>query len=332
MSAVIKARPVGDMPDGPLLTFDDHKPEGLSLYDAVVEGLSRTEKAIPPKFFYDEVGSELFDAICAQPEYYVPEVERRMLVERADEIAALTGTGRVLIEPGAGSLAKARLLLDALKPAAFVPMDISCDYLRTMAHELVNEYPWLPVHAACVDFTHSMPVPSAAPGGERLCFFPGSSLGNFDPSEAQGFLSMVAETVGGGGMLLIGVDTKKSDGVLNAAYNDAAGVTARFNLNLLHRMRRELDTDIDPECFEHMAFYNADAGRIEMHLVSRAEQSVRVDGRRFELRAGETVHTECSYKYAPEEFLDLAANAGFRPVRHWLGDGNLFAIYLLEVA
>ncbi|MGB0712992.1 MAG: L-histidine N(alpha)-methyltransferase [Gammaproteobacteria bacterium] len=314
------------------ITFHDHQPESLSLKDAVLDGFSREVKAIPPKFFYDERGSALFDAICDQPEYYVPGVERRMLRSLAGEIAELTGTGRVLIEPGAGSLAKVRLLLDALRPSAFVPMDISCEYLKWTAHQLVDEYPWLPVHATCVDFTHSMPVPDAAPRGDRLCFFPGSSLGNFDPGEAEGFLAMVAETVGRGGMLLIGVDTKKSETVLNAAYNDAAGVTAQFNLNLLHRMGRELDTDIDPDAFEHKAFYNAEAGRIEMHLVSRADQKVRVNEHRFDLRAGETVHTECSYKYAPEEFLSLSRAAGFRQVRHWLGEDGLFAVYLLEVA
>ena len=302
------------------LTFHDHKPKALNLFDAVVQGLSQEEKSIPPKFFYDERGSELFDRICEQPEYYPPTVEGRMLRELAGEIASLTGTGRVLIEPGAGNAAKVRLLLDALRPAAFVPMDISFAYLKSSAKALAEEYPWLRVHAACVDFTHSLPVPAEAPDGPRLLFFPGSSLGNLDHDEAREFLNMVRTTVGDDGMLLIGIDTKKSERILNAAYNDRAGVTAEFNRNLLHRMRRELDADLDPGAFEHRAFYNARAGRIEMHLVSTREQVLEVNGHRFEFAAGETLHTENSYKYAPDEFVALAAQCRFRPVRHWLDE------------
>jgi dimethylhistidine N-methyltransferase len=314
------------------ITFHDHKPAALNLHDAVVRGLSRADKHIPPKFFYDERGSQLFDRICDQPEYYPPVVERDMLVRLADEIAGLTGTGRVLIEPGAGSAAKVRLLLDALRPAAFVPMDISFDYLKSATRRLAEEYPWLPVHAACVDFTHSMPVPAEVPPGKRLLFFPGSSLGNFDREEAAAFLRMVRETIGGSGMLLIGVDTKKDAELLNAAYNDAAGVTAEFNLNLVHRIRRELGLEIDPAAFEHRAFYNEDAGRVEMHLVSRKPQQLRLNGHCFDFAEGESVHTENSYKYAPEEFLELAADSGLEPVRHWTDDQGMFGIYLLRAA
>lgn len=271
------------------VTFHDYKPEALSLYDAVVDGLSRQDKAIPPKFFYDERGSALFDRICEQPEYYPPTVESRMLAELAPEIARLTGTGRLLIEPGAGSATKVRLLLDALRPAAFVPMDISFDYLKNAAKDLAREYPWLPVHAACVDYSHSLPVLEDAPDAPRLLFFPGSSLGNFDPREADDFLVMVNAMLGRKGMLLIGVDTKKDEELLNAAYNDAAGVTAQFNLNLLHRMRRELDADLQPKAFEHRAYYNALIGRIEMHLVSTCTQTLRLNGHRFELKAGRYV-------------------------------------------
>ncbi|MES9823403.1 MAG: L-histidine N(alpha)-methyltransferase [Candidatus Thiodiazotropha endolucinida] len=314
------------------VTFHDHKPQALSLYDAVVTGLSKSDKSIPPKFFYDQRGSELFDRICEQPEYYLPTVERRMLSRLAAEIANLTGTGRVLIEPGAGSAAKVRLLLDALRPSAFVPMDISFDYLKSSARALAVEYPWLPIHAACVDFTHSLPIPREVPNGPRLLFFPGSSLGNFSPSEAGGFLRLVHDTVGSGGMMLIGVDTKKSERVLNAAYNDAAGLTADFNLNLLQRMQQELDTDIDPEVFEHLAFYNDEEGRIEMHLVSTEEQTLRLNGHRFEFKKGETLHTENSYKYSPTEVINLVTESGFNEVRHWIDDDGLFAVYLVAVA
>ncbi|MCG8058735.1 MAG: L-histidine N(alpha)-methyltransferase [Candidatus Thiodiazotropha endolucinida] len=314
------------------VTFHDHKPQALSLYDAVVAGLSKSDKSIPPKFFYDQRGSELFDRICEQSEYYLPTVERRMLSSLAEEIANLTGTGRVLIEPGAGNAAKVRLLLDALRPSAFVPMDISFDYLKSSARALAVEYPWLPIHAACVDFTHSLPIPREVPNGHRLLFFPGSSLGNFSPSEAGGFLRLVHDTVGSGGMMLIGVDTKKSERVLNAAYNDAAGLTADFNLNLLQRMQQELDTDIDPEVFEHLAFYNDEEGRIEMHLVSTEEQTLRLNGHRFEFKKGETLHTENSYKYSPTEFINLVTENGFNEVRHWVDDDGLFAVYLVAVA
>lgn len=312
------------------VTYNDHKPATLSFFDAVINGLSRKRKAIPPRFFYDERGSKLFDKICKQPEYYLPAVERRMLKQLAGEIASLTGTGRILIEPGAGSAAKVRLMLDALRPAAFVPMDISFDYLKSAARELARDYPRLPVHATCVDFTHSLPIPEQTPEGPRLLFFPGSSLGNFDPDEAMDFLRLVRSTVGDDGMLLIGVDTKKSESLLCAAYNDSAGVTAEFNLNLLHRMRQELDTDCNPDKFEHRAFYNLKAGRIEMHLVSKYKQELRVNGHCFKLEAGESLHTENSYKYAPEEFIALASQCGLKEVRYWLDDDDLFAVYLLQ--
>ena len=312
------------------ITYHDYKPTTLSFCDAVIDGLSGECKSIPPKFFYDKRGSILFDRICEQPEYYPPSVERKMLSRLTGEIASLAGAGRVLIEPGAGNAAKVRLLLNALRPAAFVPMDISFDYLKSIARELAREYPWLPVHAACVDFTHSLPIPEQTPEGSRLLFFPGSSLGNFDPGEAGDYLSLVRSTVGDSGMLLIGVDTKKSETLLSAAYNDAAGITAEFNLNLLHRMRKELDMDCNPENFKHRAFYNSEAGRIEMHLVSRHKQELRFNGHCFNLEAGESLHTENSYKYTPEEFISMASKSGFRDVRHWVDSDGLFAIYLLE--
>jgi dimethylhistidine N-methyltransferase len=314
------------------ITFHDHKPKTLSLQDAVIEGFSASPKSIPPKFFYDVRGSALFAAICEQPEYYPPNIEQAMLTRLAGEIAELTGTGRVIFEPGAGSATKIRLLLDALKPVAYVPMDISCEFLKQAAAELVDEFPWLPVHAACVDFTHSLPIPETAPAGPRLAFFPGSSIGNFSPPEAREFLALVGDKIGRDGMLLIGVDTKKDPGILHAAYNDAAGITAAFNLNLLQRIRHEAGVECEPENFEHRAFYNRELGRIEMHLVSRCRQTLRLNGYCFELGAGETVHTENSYKYAPEEFLAQADRAGLRQVRHWVGEQGLFAIYLLAAA
>jgi dimethylhistidine N-methyltransferase len=312
------------------LTFHDYQPRLQSFYDAVVEGLSCRQKSIPPKFFYDEQGSRLFDCICQQPEYYPPAVESRMLSRIATEVASLTGTGRVLIEPGVGSASKVRFLIDALRPSAFVAMDISFDYLKAVVEKMALEYRWLSLHAVHVDFTHALPVPREVGGTKRLVFFPGSSLGNFDPDEAVEFLKLIRETVRGDGMLLIGVDTKKETSLLNAAYNDTAGMTARFNVNLLHRMRRELNADINPNAFEHRAFYNAKEGRIEMHLVSRITQQLRINDYDFHIGYGESLHTENSYKYTPAEFLELAHESRFSSIRHWIDDAGLFAIYLLK--
>ena len=311
-------------------TFHDYKPRGLSFHDAVVNGLSQAHKTLPPKFFYDERGSQLFEEICRQPEYYLPDAERELLCECIDEIAQLCGTGRVIIEPGAGRLIKIRLLLDRLRPSAFVPMDISGQFLKSSMQDLARDYPWLAIHAACVDFTHSMPVPEPVPDEPRLVFFPGSSLGNFHYDEAVAFLRRVRETLGADGLLLIGVDTKKPAPILHAAYNDGAGVTAQFNLNLLCRMVRELDADLDPDNFDHLACYNSELGRIEMHLVSRQQQQIRIDDHKFAFGRGESVHTECSYKYTPDEFLSLAAEAGLSEVKHWLAKDRLFCVYLLK--
>jgi dimethylhistidine N-methyltransferase len=313
-------------------TFHDHKPRELSFHDAVVNGLSQPRKMLPPKFFYDERGSRLFDEICQQPEYYLPDAERELLLGCIDEIAQLCGSGRVVIEPGAGKLIKIRLLLDVLRPSAFVPMDISGQFLKSAMQELTKDYPWLAVHAACVDFTHSMPVPEPVPEAPRLVFFPGSSLGNFHRDEAVAFLRMVCDTLGEDGLLLIGVDTKKPAPILHAAYNDDAGVTARFNRNLLHRMISELDAELEPDNFDHRAYYNSELGRIEMHLVSRREQQIRINGHRFTFSSGESLHTECSYKYTPTEFLSLAARAGLSRVRYWLAKDELFGVYLLKAA
>ncbi|AKH20804.1 L-histidine N(alpha)-methyltransferase [Sedimenticola thiotaurini] len=312
------------------ITFHDHKPVTLNLYDAVIRGLSRTPKSIPPKFFYDERGSALFAAICEQPEYYPPDVEQAMLAELAGEIAGLTGTGRVIFEPGAGAAAKIRLLLPHLKPLAYVPMDISCEFLREAACNLADTFPGLPIHATCVDFTHSLPLPKTVPSGPRLAFFPGSSIGNFTPASARDFLAMVHDRLGPDGMLLIGVDTKKDPDILQAAYNDAAGVTAAFNLNLLRRMRDEAGLACDPAQFKHHAFYNGEQGRIEMHLVSRRAQTLYLHDHRFQFCEGESLHTENSYKYTPQEFIDLAASAGLELEAHWLGREALFALYLLR--
>jgi dimethylhistidine N-methyltransferase len=243
------------------------------------------------------------------------------------------GTGSLLVEPGGGSCSKVRILLEGLRPCAYVPMDISREHLRAAAEQVAAEFPWLEVHASCTDFTRAMTLPETTPEpeGPRVAFFPGSSIGNFDPEGAVGFLAAVAELVGPGGFLLIGADRKKDKAILDAAYDDAAGVTAAFNLNLLERMNRELGADFDLSAWRHRAFYDEAQGRIEMHLVSVRAQTVRVAGETFEFAAGETIHTENSYKYGIEEFQALAARAGFDPEAVWTDARGLFAVHLLRV-
>jgi len=316
----------------PTIEFHDLHPTPADFAAEVLAGLRRRPRYIPPKFFYDARGSQLFDAITALPEYYLTRAEVEVLAANAAEIAQRVGTGSLLVEPGGGSCAKVRILLEGLRPCAYVPMDISREHLRAAAEQVAAEFPWLEVHASCADFTRAMTLPETAPEpeGPRVAFFPGSSIGNFDPEGAVGFLAAVAELVGPGGFLLIGADRKKDKAILDAAYDDAAGVTAAFNLNLLERMNRELAADFDLAAWRHRAFYNEAQGRIEMHLVSLRPQTVRVAGESFTFDAGETIHTENSYKYGIEEFQALAARAGFEPAAVWSDARGLFAVHLLR--
>ena len=311
----------------------DLKPRVEDFQAAVMQGLSARPKALPPKFFYDKRGSELFDRICTTPEYYVTRTELAMLDELGPEIAALAGPAVSVIEFGCGSADKVRKLLAALDaPADYVAIDISRDPLLQSADEIAIEFPDIRVSAICADFGQRLQIPSSycRGAGRRLAFFPGSTIGNQIPDEAIGFLKIVRETVGKDGALLIGVDLKKDEDVLNAAYNDAAGITAEFNLNVLRRMRDELGMRIDPEAFAHHAFYNPEFGRVEMHLVSRKAQRPRLNGHTFSFKEGESIHTECSYKYEVEEFAELAAQAGFTVRKSWTDPARLFSIHLLE--
>ena len=312
------------------ISFHDLHPTADDLAADVLRGFSQPQKAIPPKYFYDAEGSRLFDAITELPEYYPTRTETAMLRAYADEIAHKAGTGHLLVEPGSGSCTKARILFEGLQPCAYVPMDISRDHLRLAAQEVAVEFPWLEVHAACTDFTRLMTLPPNSPEGRRLAFFPGSSIGNFDPDAAVDFLGMIADMVGPGGQLLIGVDLKKDKAVLEAAYDDAQGVTAAFNLNLLARINRELGANFDLAQWQHKALYNEVPGRIEMHLVSRVAQQVSLQGRPFRFAEGETIHTENSYKYSAAEFRDLASRAGFTTDTVWLDADQLFSLHLLQ--
>jgi dimethylhistidine N-methyltransferase len=294
-------------------------------------GLSRAARSISPKFFYDTEGSALFDRICDLPEYYPTRTELRILADRAAEIAAHIGPQAEIVEFGAGSLTKVRLLLDALdSPRRYVPIDISGDHLEGAAARLRADYPQLAVQPVIADYTMPLVLPAPATGtGRRTGFFPGSTLGNFTPEEALSFLQLAARLLRGGGLLL-GVDLVKDPALLHAAYNDAEGVTAAFNLNLLRRANVELGTDFDLDGFAHAAFYNAPHRRIEMHLVSRRAQAVTLDGERFDFAEGETIHTENSHKFTVEGLRALAVRAGFTPKAVWTDPDRLFSVHWLQ--
>jgi len=295
----------------------------------LVEGLSRTPREIPCKYFYDAEGSRLFDAICELPEYYQTRTETALLTRHADEIAKRIGPQAEIVEFGAGALKKVRLLLDAAKPHAYTPIDISGDYLMDVTRTLAADYPNLALRPLVADFTAALPI-AALPGvRSRAGFFPGSTIGNFRPDAAAGLLRRMRASLNGGG-LLIGVDLIKDPARLHAAYNDAAGVTAAFNKNLLARANRELGADFDLDAFAHYAPYNPAAQRVEMYLISQARQSVTVCGRRFDFAAGEAVHTEDSHKYTPDSFADLAARAGWRLAQEWRDADGLFMLAWLE--
>ncbi|MFN2309494.1 MAG: L-histidine N(alpha)-methyltransferase [Gammaproteobacteria bacterium] len=310
----------------PAFSFYDQHPKPADFFQEVISGLSQLPRFVPPKFFYDEYGSQLFDRICATPEYYPTRTEIDILRRNAPAIAEHVGRDCLLIEPGSGNSAKVRELLGPLAPRLYMPVDISKAYLRDSAARLAHEYPWLEVRAACTDFTEYQALPELPDDGRRVAFFPGSSVGNFEPDEARRFLAYIAETVGEDGGLLIGVDLKKDSETLNAAYNDAAGATAAFNLNILTRINRELGADFNLEGFSHYAFYNQDLGRVEMHLVSRLDQRVIIDGHDFDFCSGESIHTESSYKYTVDEFSALAAQAGFHLEALWIDRCDLFSV------
>ncbi|NIC07560.1 L-histidine N(alpha)-methyltransferase [Billgrantia bachuensis] len=312
---------------------DQHPPEVAgSLCEELLAGLSATPKFTSPKFFYDRRGSELFDAICVQPEYYPTRTEEAILRAAAADIAEVVGRDATLIELGSGASRKVRLLLEALHPACYLGVDISRDFLLESTRRLAADYPWLEVHAACADFSRPMAWPDGLAGERPVAFFPGSSIGNFTPEEAEGFLKGLTRLLPVGGGLLIGVDLIKDRAILDAAYNDAAGVTAAFNLNLLQRLRHEFEAEVEPHEFRHQAFYNEVDSRIEMHLVSLRDQAIRVAGERIDFEEGECLHTENSYKYSVAGFRELSGRAGFEPRAHWIDCDSLFCIHYLERA
>ena len=296
----------------------------------VLAGLRKPRKELPCKYFYDAAGSALFDRICDLPEYYPTRTELAVLHAHAPEMGLRLGAGCQLVEYGSGSSTKTRLLLAALpRPAAYVPVDISGDHLFAAAASLGRAFPDLPVTPVAADFTRPFAVPPLAPPlVRRAAFFPGSTVGNFGPADAVALLRQMARLVGPGGQLLIGVDLKKDERVLLPAYDDAAGVTAAFNRNLLVRINRELGADFDVAAFRHRAVYDAGRGRVEMHLVSDREQTVRLAGNVVHFEAGEVIHTENSHKYTVGGFRELAGRAGFRPVQVWADPRGWFSVQL----
>jgi dimethylhistidine N-methyltransferase len=291
--------------------------------------LAAPPHAISPKYFYDAEGSRLFDRICELTEYYPTRTERRILATCAAEIAHETGTGGDLVEFGAGSCSKVRLLLDALQPRRYIPIDISTEHLEEAAAQLGREHPGLLVLPLAGDYTDTYLLPPPLAGSPRIGFFPGSTIGNFTPAEALEFLRGAARMLRGGGLLL-GADLVKDPAVLHAAYNDAQGVTAAFNLNLLARANRELGADFDLDRFWHGAFYNAALQRIEMHLVSRERQRVHLAGETYTLEAGQALHTENSHKFTIEGLRRLARQAGFDPGPVWTDPDHLFSVHWLR--
>ena len=299
----------------------------------ILTGLNAPQKYLYPKFFYDQHGSELFDRICELPEYYLTRIEQAILETHAPRFIRRLGPGIRLVEPGSGSSLKTRVLLDALvAPAVYVPVDISRSHLLAVAESLVTRYPCIEILPVCADFTLPFDLPDAAlPIRQTVVFFPGSTIGNFDRDEAIALLRMMAQLAGHDGLVIVGADLRKSRAVLEAAYNDAAGVTAEFNLNLLARLNREYGADFDLDAFEHRAPWVEKDSRIEMHLVSRRAQRARIGGAEIVFEAGESIWTESCHKYDCDQFAAMAAAAGLDVREIWMDDEQRFSVQLLVV-
>ncbi len=316
----------------------DLRPTADTLEDEILRGLQRPVKTLPTKLLYDQRGSELFDEITELAEYYPTRTETSILQQNIAEIAESVGPDAQLIEFGSGSSIKTRILLDALPEiASYVPVDISAKHLAKAAERLRKAYPKTPILPVTADYMQPIELPATSTiPSRRVAFFPGSTIGNFQPDEALAFLQRVAKLCGAGesrlnGGLLIGVDLKKDPNRLHQAYNDAEGVTAAFNLNILSHLNSEFATGFRVDQFRHYAYYNAQHGRIEMHLVNLADQQIEWQERQISLRQGESIWTESSYKYTVAEFHDLVAKAGFTPKRTWLDHEELFSVHFLEV-
>jgi dimethylhistidine N-methyltransferase len=311
--------------------FHDMHPTVSDLLDDVITGLQQNPRSLSPKYFYDEKGSQLFDQITELEEYYPTRTEISILQKYKQDIVQSLNKDCLLIEPGGGSCSKVRIFVGDLKPIMYVPMDISKEHLLSSAKQMSKQIPWLDIHAVCSDFTLKLELPEGLPDASRVVFFPGSSIGNFHPPAAIQYLSDIANLVGVSGQLLIGVDLKKEKNMLERAYDDPGGVTAKFNINLLTRLNNEVLANFDLQTWKHYSFYNSEQGRIEMHLKSMCEQVVCIDDYEFYFSENETIHTENSYKYTIEEFQTLGIEAGLRAEKVWVDGDQLFSIHLFSV-
>jgi len=302
----------------------------LAFRTDVLAGLAEPQKAIPARWFYDDAGSQLFEDITQLPEYYPTRAETEILTGRAEEIAALIGERRAVVEFGSGSSVKTPLLLSAIAPSAYVPLDIAGDFLRASSAALAAKFPGLPVYPVEADFMRRVELPAEVAGLSKLGFFPGSTIGNMIARTATDLLRSMRETLGEGALLLIGMDLVKDEEVLIAAYDDAQGVTARFNRNLLERINRELGGDIPLQSFAHEARWNDPFARIEMHLVAREDVTFTVSGKRFAMRSGESIHTENSHKFTKRSAQMLLAAAGWEPRARWTDEARQFSLVLAE--
>lgn len=302
------------------------------LHDTI-EGLSRPQKTLPSRWLYDEAGSELFDQITRLPEYYLTRIEMEILRQEAATIASAAGPGSTLVEYGAGGSVKTRLLLDALEqPSHYVPVDISAQVVATATEGLRRDYPDLHIRAVLGDFLGPINLPAMNGGGTRVGFFPGSTIGNLSDAEIRAFLKRVRTDLGDGSLLVIGYDLKKDPAILVPAYDDAAGVTAAFNLNILRRIQRELGAELDVDGFVHEARWNGALSRIEMHLVARTDLKIRISDRQFRLKQGESIHTENSRKFETKGMTATAAASGWRASYTKTDDSAYFAVVLLKAA
>ncbi|MEG8053055.1 L-histidine N(alpha)-methyltransferase [Sphingomonas aerolata] len=296
----------------------------------VLAGLERRPRAIPARWFYDRRGSELFEAITDLPEYYPTRTERSILETACPEVAEIAGAGRAVVEFGSGSSTKTPILLSAVAPSVYVPIDISGDFLRRSSRVLAAQFPELLVLPFEADFMRPLALPKTIADTPKLGFFPGSTIGNMIPLMAVDLLKAMRASLGIGAMLLIGMDRIKDPAVLVPAYDDAQGVTAAFNMNLLERINRELDADVPVEAFRHKAVWNDDRARIEMHLEAQRDAAFTIEGRPFDIAAGETIHTENSHKYGSRDARILLRSGGWTPIREWTDPAGLFSLYLAE--
>ena len=311
--------------------FHDMHPTANNLLEDVLTGFQESPRSISPKYFYDEIGSQLFDQITETEEYYPTRTEISILQKYKQDIVQSLNSDCLLIEPGGGSCSKVRIFVNDLRPSVYVPMDISKDHMLASVRQMSKEIPWLEIHAVCNDFTSELLLPECISNASRVVFFPGSSIGNFSPDEAFHYLSGVKDLLGVDGQLLIGVDLKKDKNILEHAYDDSEGITAQFNLNLLTRLNNEILADFDLQLWKHYAFYNSECGRIEMHLQSMCEQIVNISDHEFYFFENETIHTENSHKYSVEEFQSLALKAGLCAEKVWMDDNELFSVHLFSV-